>query len=149
VPRYNGAWARVGEADFANTGAHLFWRDPSRGLLGLYGGYAHLTDEGGVDVGRAGVEAQYFAGSLTFDAAAGVRFGDNYTEGYVRCRIDYYLTDDFKLSAGYGYEGESFGVAGAEFQINPGSEVGASFFADARIHDEDTYTALVGRGTVF
>lgn len=142
--QFDGSWARISDENFANTGLHLFWRDPSRGLLGLYGGYAHLTEDGGVDVGRTGVEAQYFAGSLTFDAAAGVRFGDIDTEGYGRARLDYYVHEDFKLSGGYLYEGESFATAGAEFQLNPNSDVGMTLFADARVHDEDSYQALAG-----
>lgn len=31
--QFDGAWARVGDEDFANAGVHLFWRDPTRGLL--------------------------------------------------------------------------------------------------------------------
>lgn len=140
----DGAWARLNGEDFAGTGAHVFWRNPNTGLLGLYGGYAHLTDEGGQDVGRIGVEAQYFTGSLTLDAAAGYRFGDLDDDAYVRAKLDYYVVDDFKMSAGMVYEDHVFALAGAEYQVSRNSYAGAALFAEGRIHDEDRYTVLGG-----
>lgn len=140
----DGAWARVGDEDFVNTGLHLFWRDPSRALIGLYGGYAHLSDEGGIDAGRAGVELQYFLDRLTIDTAAGVRFGDIDTEGYVRAKLDYYVIDNLRLSGGYVHEELSFALTAVEYQFSAGTEAGASVFAEGRVHDEDRYTLMAG-----
>jgi hypothetical protein len=140
----DGAWARIGDEDFASTGLHVFWRDPRVGLVGLYGGFAHLTDAGGQDIGRIGAEAQYFAGNITLDAAAGIRFGDLDEDAYGRAKIDFYPIEDLKLSGGFAYDERGFGLASAEFQFASSQGVGVSLFAEGRINDEDNYTALGG-----
>ena len=69
---------------FDNSGVyhaagHLFWRDPSIGLLGAFGSYLHWdgTDVAsigriGADVGRIAAEGEYYAGRWTFSGLAGV-----------------------------------------------------------------------------
>lgn len=140
----DGAWARMDEYDFADAGLHLFWRNPASGLLGAYLGYAHHTGAGGQDVGRAGVEAQYFVGQLTLDGAGGVRFGDVESEAYGSIKLDYYLTEDFKISGGYAYEGDSFAVAGTEYQLITKGEVGAALFTETYVNSPDSYSVLAG-----
>jgi hypothetical protein len=140
----DGAWARVAEEDFANAGLHLFWRNPNVGLLGVYGGYAHLTDQGGQDLGRAGLEAQYFAGRLTLDTAAGILWGDLDEQAYGRARLDYYPLDDLKLSAGFAYEDRGFGTVAVEYQLAATPQTGASIFADTSINDADHYAVMGG-----
>lgn len=140
----DGAYARVGSENFGQTGAHLFWRDPSVGLLGFYAGYARISSEGGQDIGRLGAEAQKFHGNITLDAALGWRFGDLTDKAYGRGRIQYYPIDNLMLAAGYTYEGKSFGGLNLEYQISSGGGTGMSLFADSLINDGSNFTVLGG-----
>lgn len=147
----DGAYARVDDSNFGSTGAHIFWRDPDIGLLGFYGGVARLDKFGGHDLVRLGVEAQKFVGQLTLDGALGYRFGDSFLSDdlYGRGRIQYYLSDDFMLSAGYTYEGRSFGTFGTEYQMSTNENMGLSLFAEGHIRDQGNYTALAGLRVFF
>lgn len=142
----DGAYARIGDGNFGSTGAHVFWRDPDVGLLGLYGGVARLDRFGGQDLTRLGIEAQKFQGQMTFDGALGYRIGSNFVkdDAYGRARLQYYLTNDFMLSTGYTYEGRSFGTIGTEYQVSTGSAAGLSLFAEGQVSDHNNYSALAG-----
>jgi hypothetical protein len=140
----DGAYARVGDGDFANAGAHLFWRDPDIGLAGVYVGYAALDARDRYDVGRVGVELQRFVRRVTLDGAFGYRFGDAGDQLYGRAKLDYYLTDNLMLSAGYAYEGRGFATLGAEYQFASTHAAGTALFAEASLNDHDDYTVLGG-----
>lgn len=66
----------ISNGDFiGGGGAHLFWRDPTKGLLGVYGGYMHSED---VDssVGRIGVEGEFYHQKLTLKTVFGAEIVD-------------------------------------------------------------------------
>jgi hypothetical protein len=140
----DGAYARAGDDNFFNTGAHLFWRDPTSGMIGIYGGFAHISGFGGQDIGRLGLEAQRYSGNLTIDGAAGWRFGDLSDRAYGRAKVAYYPLDNLMLSAGFLYEGRSFGTLSGEYQIANGPGAGMSLFADAQIGDDRNVSVLGG-----
>ncbi|WP_139247763.1 porin family protein [Hyphomicrobium sp. CS1GBMeth3] len=140
----DGAYARLSDDDFANAGAHLFWRDPDVGLVGLYAGYAWLDESGGQEVGRVGLELQRFIHRITLDGALGYRFGDIDDDLYGRAKLDYYLTDDLMLFAGYSYEGLGFATVGAEYQFASRERVGTALFAEASLNDSSDYGVLGG-----
>ena len=122
----DGAFARVGEGNFGSAGAHVFWRDPTVGLIGFYGGAARLDRYGGQELVRLGGEAQRFLGQVTIDAGLGYRFGDNFVKDdvYGRARVQYYPTNNLMLSGGYSYEGRGFGTVGVEQQLGSGPSGG-------------------------
>jgi hypothetical protein len=64
---------------FLGGGAgHLFWRNPTQGLLGAYGDGVHFeTPIGGVGVGHVGGEGEAYVGQWTFRGVAGAEFGNN------------------------------------------------------------------------
>ncbi len=140
----DGALASIDGDGFGQTGAHVFWRDPSKGLLGLYGGYAHLDRAGGQDLGRIGAEAQLFLDRLTLDSALGYRFLDVDDEAFGRARVQYYPTDNLMLSGGLEYEGDAFAAVGAEYQLASHGGYAMSLFAQGRVNDEETYGAFGG-----
>lgn len=140
----DGAYAKLSNDDFASTGAHLFWRDPDIGMLGVYGGYAWLDQEGGHEVSRVGLEAQRFIDRVTLDGAVGYRFGDIDHDIYGRAKLDYYPADDLMLSAGYAYEGSGFATLGAEYQFASDASAGAALFAEASLNDDSSYAVLGG-----
>ena len=56
------------------VGGHLFWRNPSIGLLGLYGSSARWNQLTGVTVNHIGPEADWYSGRWTVQGVAGVGF---------------------------------------------------------------------------
>jgi hypothetical protein len=54
------------DSRFVGTVAgHLFWRDPAKGLLGLYGNYSYWAQGGGVRASHVGPEAEWYLGRWT------------------------------------------------------------------------------------
>lgn len=144
----DGAYARIGDDNFGSAGAHLFWRDPSRGLLGIYTGFAVFDRGAGAIVGRSGVEAQYYAGALTLDTAAGYVYGDLH-KGYGRARLQFYPVDDLMLRAGWAYETRNLGTAGIEYQFANTKNAGMSMFIDGNVGADSTYSVVGGVKVTF
>src|SRR6185437_14476155 len=104
--------AAVGSFDDEILGGgalHLFTRDPSRYLLGLYGSY-HTWNS--MNVWRAALEGELYIGQVTLEAIAGYESFDapNFIDGSPVLTLDddhlfgqadaaYYITDDFKVYA--------------------------------------------------
>lgn len=53
------------------TAAHLFWRDPSRGLLGVYGGYAKLNSPWDVSYHAAAAEGELYLDRFSVGGSPG------------------------------------------------------------------------------
>jgi hypothetical protein len=125
---------------------HLFARDPSRYLLGVYGSY-HTWDR--INIWRAALEGELYIGPVTLECIAGYESLDvpNFIDGFAMEELDdnhlfgqadaaYYFTDDFRVYAGYRYINErSFGAAGTEYLIR-GLEVPVALFARGDFGDE-------------
>ena len=124
---------------------HLFARDPSRYLFGVYGSY-HTWDR--INIWRAALEGELYIGPVTLEGIAGYESLDvpNFIDGQALSLDDnhlfgqadagYYFTDDFKVYAGYRYINErSFAAAGTEYLIR-GLEVPVALFARGDFGDE-------------
>ncbi len=95
------AGAGIYDKDFtsAAAGIHLFWRDPSVGMIGAYGDWAYLNPE---HAGRVGGEFAIYNGRWSLDVFAGVQFGQNvYTEFVDEVDLSYYFTDNTRGSIGH------------------------------------------------
>jgi hypothetical protein len=69
----------VGGLDGSTFGAvagHLFWRNPSQALVGIYGSYTEWDRFGGVQVGQVAGEFELFYGRFTVQGLLGVEFGN-------------------------------------------------------------------------
>ena len=66
----------LGNVTVAGTAAHLFWRDPARGLFGLYGHYLHSDALSGVNVYAGAAEAAHYRGRFALEVVAGVQGGE-------------------------------------------------------------------------
>jgi hypothetical protein len=125
-------------------GLHLFTRDPSSYLPGLYGSY-HIWNS--VDIWRAATEFQLYVRQFSLDGLAGfesvnvpttagtpVGTSDNHAFGQID--LAYYPIDDLKLTIGYHYEdATSLGSAGVEYLLRAsGSPI--SLFAKSDFGDE-------------
>jgi hypothetical protein len=68
----DGLYSRISNLNFYGGAGHLFWRDPSVGLVGLTGGYLYRNGFGGGDTFQVGAEGEYYLNRFTFGAFAGV-----------------------------------------------------------------------------
>lgn len=149
----DGALGTIDGDVMGGGGLHLFTRDPSHYLLGVYGSY-HTWDS--IDIWRLAGEGELYLGRFTLSGLAGYESVEvpSLSDGLEVLTPDdkhffgqgdasYYVTDDFKVSAGYRYLNEtSFGSAGAEYLFR-GHEVPMSLFARGNFGDDD-YTSITG-----
>lgn len=149
----DGAIGTIDGETMGGGGLHLFTRDPSSYLLGVYGSY-HTWDS--IDIWRLAGEAELYLGRFTVSGLAGYENVDvpSLTDGlevvtpddkhfFAQGDVAYYINDDFKVSAGYRYLNEaSFGSAGAEYLLR-GHDVPMSLFARGNYGDGD-YTSITG-----
>lgn len=116
-------------AAFYGVGGHLFWRDPAKGLLGLYGSYVSwdvnsgvIGSIGGADVGKVGVEGEAYLGRFSLEGLATYQFGT--FDGFAgKALLAYYPADNLRLDGGIRYlEGPgAIGMVNAEWQPHAGS----------------------------
>jgi hypothetical protein len=151
-------------AFFGGGGAHLFWRDPAAGLLGLYGTASRNNAFGGFNRYRIGGEAEGYFGRFTLTGTAGweqtqsgTRFvgtvpgfqifdiGGRTSRFYDMVDLAYYPTDNWKLSVGHRYTGGSHMAAlGTEYLWSLGGGTAVSAFAEARIGDRNNRAVFGG-----
>jgi hypothetical protein len=148
----------VGSFDSSGTAlgaGHVFWRDPSVGLLGAYGSYWHWNGVGfanipriGTSVARYAAEGEAYWGRWTVGGVLGYetprvvnapvvagvppfsipnRFFDS-------IRASYYVTDNFKLSIGHVYTiGRNALALGGEYGFALGGGRMAALFAQGLV----------------
>jgi hypothetical protein len=156
----DGGVGSVNNSGTARGAGHVFWRDPSVGLVGAYGSYSRWNGNSGaivprtaLNIARAGAEGEYYLGRWTVGGVIGyesVRFNipavvpgvpafslpDRFFDSV---RASYYVTDNFKLSIGHVYTlGRSALSLGGEYGFALGGGRMASLFAQG----------LVGEGGV-
>lgn len=103
-------------------GLHLSWRDPNKGLFGVFGGAfgtteAYSSDYGSVLQWFGGVEGQYYLGNATLYGQAGWTQGTDSShypinEWFLRGVGRYFLTPNDKLQAEFGYADGTYAGAG-------------------------------------
>ncbi|WP_306257918.1 hypothetical protein [Pararhizobium sp. IMCC21322] len=138
------------EGDFVGGGgAHLFWRDPSYGLLGVYGSYTRREDFDG-HVARLGVEGEYYYNNWTIRTVLGaesIDAGSAFVEPddgfFAFTDVSYYIDENLELSVGHRFTADRNALAlGAEYQLDQSLfNNGVSLFAEGRI-GEDDYSAV-------
>ena len=166
--QFDGA-AGVQGGDFVGgVGAHLFWRDPDRGLLGVTSaaarnsshfegmivddipivetsypvGYAEVDLER-QSIYRTGAEAELYLDRFTLHGAAGYQWGEAVDSGFfVEGGADYFATDDFLLGLGGGASDEIGAFATATLEFRPREQI--TLFADFRTEFEDYFHAVAG-----
>ncbi len=135
---------------------HIFTRDPSRYLLGLYTWY--YSSDAFKDVRTAG-EFELYLDRITLSGLAGYEDMDLATNGSSVANSDnghffgvadlsYYLTDNLKITGGYRYVYElNFAAASAEYLFQ-GHGTPVSVYAYAHMGDS-TYQRVVGGFKVY
>ena len=132
-------------ADYSATptwggGLHLFWRDPSLGLVGAVGS---RTDFDGMAVNRYGLEGEWYAGPVTVAATGGWQNGDSLHTGWGAIDLRLYPIDNLVLEAGAG-AASSVRTGHLGFEWQPVDSVPVTMFADGAIGTEDYDHALAG-----
>jgi len=139
-------------------GGHLFWRDPSIGLVGLY---AHQTEydfgqpaDDGLTNLRYGLEAEGYFGSFTLKGFVGKdeldwdSAANEETFVVAKGEIDFYLNDNFMLFAGLDHSFENTStVVGLEVMAATGA-LSPSLFANASFRG-DSQTVMAGLRVYF
>jgi hypothetical protein len=154
----DGALGRIDADTMAGGGLHLFTRDPSRYLLGLYGSY-HTWES--IDIWRAAAEFQLYVDRFSLDGLGGYESvavpaaiggltvldpHDDHLFGQVD--LAYYPTDDLRLYGGYRYANEtSLGAAGLEYLMR-GFGAPISLFAKSDF-GEAPYNRITGGVKVY
>jgi len=131
---------------YYGVGGHLFWRDPSKGLLGAYGSWVtwdgntvgsepdnrgYYTLLQGATVGKIGLEGEAYFSRISLEGLVGYQFG-SLSGATAKGVVAFYPTDDLRLDIGVNYlqgPGASL-LAGIEWQPTGSS---MSLFADATL----------------
>lgn len=159
----DGAVGTLDSDVFGVGGAHLFWRNPSWGLIGLYASHTHWDKFGGVGASNVAGEFEYYMGRWSLQGVVGVEFGNNASltigdrrSGFITDSFDvqtrffdnvnlaYYLTDNWQAFVGHRYVGGKNALAlGTEISMSLGAGRMASIFAEGRV-GEDDYRGIWG-----
>jgi hypothetical protein len=141
----DGIYGATDSTSVYGAGGHLFWRDPSTGLLGLYGSYAHVDIDmpgGGIaddgDLGKVGLEGELYLGTLSLLGLAAYQFGD-VAEGFAgKLGASWYATEDlrFDLTGRYDEHRGPVGEVGATWHVT-GTQV--ALFALGGVGQDEFY----------
>ena len=125
---------------FGGGAAHLFWRDPSFGMFGLYGSGLANTAANNYTVGNVGIEGALYLGQFTVEGIVGAQFVTNLDADIFGTLVAaFYPIDDLRLHGGYRYWfGEHIGMAGFEWQLPGQNDNSLNFglFADAQFRED-------------
>ncbi len=151
--QFDGVAASFDNRFFGAGAAHLFWRDPTRALFGIYGGAARWDSRvGGVNVGQLGVEGELYMGRWTLQGVVGAEFGNSVSgtiNGVVQSydietrfmdqiNLNYYMQDDWKVFVGHRYLGGKNALAlGSEWGMALGGGRMGSLFVEGRVGEDD------------
>jgi hypothetical protein len=148
----DGSAASFDRRFLGTIAGHLFWRNPTKGLIGLYGSYTDWDQAGGVHANHVGGEGEYYFGQWTLQGVAGVEFGNNtsvvtggmtqtynvQTRFFDQVNLAYYLQDNFRVYVGHRYlYGKNAAALGGEYGLPMSHGIMAALFAEGRIGDRD------------
>lgn len=140
--QFDTAFGSLDSKGFSGFGAHGFWRDPSRGLLGLTASTLRYDN---LDVRRYGVEAEGYYGKFTVRGRAGYQNTDFKDGGYYNLGARWYAYNNLMLSvSGERVVNQNIAHVSAEWQVSTPSLPGLAFFLDAAKGNNNYDQALVG-----
>ncbi len=140
--------------EVAAGNGHLFWRDPSIGLLGAYAG---VTSFGGESFYRYAGEGQLYFDRISLEGLFGHDVSDLDDGLFWLGQLAYYPSDDLRVSAGLRYANwrddrlagpGRAAFAGVEYQAASTPDYGLSLFAEGR-SDGGGYNSVWGGVRVY
>jgi hypothetical protein len=138
------ALAINGNVTAGGVGAHVFWRDPSYGLIGGYGEIVY-SSSGSPSIYRFGAESEAYIDRFSIEAFAGVQDAKTIKPIFTGdLTLAFYPVDDLRLSASIVRNfDETSGVIGLEYGFQNGGTTQPVIFANAEF-GEDTTTVKAG-----
>jgi len=137
-----------GDVPVFAAAAHAFWRDPSKGLLGLYADYSYADVYEGFSLSSAslGIEGSLYLDRFTLDAIIGGKDGDIFGSTlFDRVRLSYYPTDDLQLHIGHAYSyGHHSLRYGLEWAFAGHAGAASTLYADGSVGEDGTHAAGLG-----
>lgn len=135
------------DGGIAGTAAHLFWRDPKKGAIGVYGSFLNGTGTyvdnnndaySGYREAKIGAEGQAYFDQFSVEALAGIKWNsfDEKSEFFDDVRLAWYPTDVLKLNIGHRYSGDATGnqlVGGAEYLTSFNTGTAAAVYTDLAV----------------
>jgi hypothetical protein len=137
----DGMGGSAGGATFWGAAGHLFWRNPTQGLVGVYGSWVDWSPIG-AQVSKIGLEAEAYHGAWTLSGIIASQSGDfSGIAGSLTAAV--YLHENFRLDASYRrLEGVgNIGTVGAEWQHNTS---GLALFASGSWGLDGDYSTIIG-----
>ncbi|HEY5008788.1 MAG TPA: collagen-like protein, partial [Caulobacteraceae bacterium] len=139
---------------YGGGAAQWFWRDPSKGLVGVYGSYSFDQDFTSAPAGgaarmftvvHAGVEGQLYLGRVSLEGVAGYENSVAGNRAFDIVDVAFYPTDDLRLTLGQRYTGGfDKGAASVEYQVVRGANYGFSIFAQGEYGEQNERALMVG-----
>ena len=154
----------LGKSAFYGTGAHLFWRDPSTGMVGIEAGFARLDAMGGINTYSLGLEAERYWNSVTLGGLVGLTdaSGASHSTALGNFRYDpsahfvagtnltWYPDDNLALTISGALSGSQMAAGmGVEWAPASTSSAQPSIFARAVLHEGGDVSALAGLSVYF
>lgn len=144
---------------YAGAAAHVFARDPKRGMVGLYGSYLNsdlpntqwtsiaksLQQRGVTHVARVGVESSIYAGRFAIDLRGGVQRGlAGKKKAWGRSTLAFYPTKKWRVAVGQRYSlGRVVGFAETERALPvPGLNMTAFTHVEGGPHDRTAFAGV-------
>ncbi len=145
-----GVFGLDGETAYGLAG-HVFTRDPAQYLLGGFAAWVH-ADDLDLDVGRLGVEGEYYLEKLTLTVNTGYQFGDSFIDDtwFGEAQVRWYLDNDFALQGGVAFTDDVAVTSfGAEWLVGTGSSLpGLALRGDVHLGD-NSFDSVMGGITYY
>ena len=154
----DGLLARVNGTTTVAGGGHLYWRNPSKGLIGIAGSLSSNTAgnfgfNNTVNGQKIGAEAELYLKRFTLSGAAGYEHTSynlffvpsSASNFYSKANIAYYPNDNWKISVGHRYiNGTHAAAMGTELSLTGHGATGVSIFAEGRFGEKSYNSAFTG-----
>ncbi len=131
------AEAGVGLDEYYGIGGHLFWRDPSWAMAGVFVSHDSTNQ---TELTRFGAEADFYLGNFTVGGRVGHQSGDVGEGTYGSVDVSFYVTPNLAARGGIEFEPDdgrdTVGRVGFEWQPAVDSSPGLSVFADGEWGDD-------------
>ncbi len=130
----------VGTNSYYGVGGHLFWRNPSQGMLGVVGSYESMSSG---TLSRFAVEGEIYKGDFTLRGSVGAQTGT--TDGaFGSADIVFYATPNFSATFGGEVGNRSLARAVLEWQPAFDSLPGLSLFASGEVGTNSYAKVMAG-----
>jgi len=138
----DGAAGEMIHENYNGLGAHLFWRNPAQGLVGVI---ASTNDLHGVDLSRIGAEARAYLGDFTVGVKGSRQNGDAARGDVARVEGSWYATDNLVVEA---YSERAASVMMNKFTVEWQPQTlnipGLSFFASTSVGGHEYDSTVIG-----